>query len=335
MNTGSRFNTEKLEQTILSSSYCIPLYRCRNIIITAIIFTLLTFPACSLTSAPPKTNPSSSPPANRNLIVDIKGIAFHDYNGNGTKEYNEPVLPGLNLEFFDQEINQRFKIQTDNYGAYNHSLPAISYQLIVSKNILGYNNQPFNYLYISPNEVKNIDEPIYISINKDMTYNLALMQGFLTLPFSIVTGSYIDTVFFDIDRRENFIRDWQGNQQTYDQHSGIDYRIPIDTPVIASAPGQVLSSKYDQQSGNIIAIVHGLFVTQYGHLNKRTVRTGDKVTRGQQIGSSGATGEWVGKFPHLHFDLSEVILPRIDIYRDITNPESFSYWTVDNNPQYP
>lgn len=335
MNTISSFHTEKFERALFSSLYWTPRCRWRDILATAIIFTLLTLSACSLTSAPPKSNPSSSPPANRNLIVDIKGIAFHDHNGNGTKEYNEPVLPGLNLEFFDQEVNQRFKIQTDNYGAYNCSLPAITYQLIVGKNVLGYNNQPFRYLYISQNEVKNIDELIYISINKDMTYNLALMQGFLTLPFSIVTGSYINTVFFDVDKRDNFIRDWQGNQETYDQHSGIDYRIPPDTPVIAAAPGQVLSSKYDQHSGNVIAIVHGLFVTQYGHLNKRVVRAGDKVSRGQQIGSSGATGEWVGKFPHLHFDLSEMILPRIDIYRDIINPESLSYWTVDNNPQYP
>jgi hypothetical protein len=303
----------------------------------AIIFLLLTLLGCSLTAAPSQSNPSSLsvPPPNRNLIVNIRGIAFHDHNGNGTKEYDEPVLQGVGLEFFDKEVNQRFQIQTDNHGVYSCAIPASTYQIIIGKNIIGYNDQPFRYLYISQKEVRSIDELIYITINKDMLYDLAFIQGFLTLPFSIVTSSYTNTAFFDVDRRENFIRDWKGTQETYDQHTGIDYRVPIGTPVIAAAPGQVLSSNYDPQSGNVIAIIHGLFVTQYGHLSKRSVRAGDKVTRGQQIGLSGATGEWVGKFPHLHFDLAEMILPRVDIYRDITNPGSLSYWTIDNKPQYP
>ena len=59
------------------------------------------------------------------------------------------------------------------------------------------------------------------------------------------------------------------------------------------------------------------------------------MARGQQIGLSGASGEWVGEFPHLHFDLNLVILPKIDVYRDINNSDTLSFWTVDNKPQYP
>ncbi len=314
--------------------------RPKYVSVAAIIFALAVLSACLPAPAPSQSSPvltseQSAPPANRHLIVNIKGIAFHDYNGNGTKEYNEPVLSGISFEFWDKEVNQRFKLQTDSYGAYSCSLPASNYQLIIGEKFPGYNNQPLRYLYTSNNEIRGIDERIYLTINKDMTYDLALMQGFLTLPFSIVTSAYVNTVFFYVDGRENFVRDWQGNQETYDQHSGIDYGVPIGTPVIAAAPGLVLSSEYNRQSGHVIAISHGLFITRYGHLSKRNVRTGDKVTRGQQIGLSGASGEWVGKFPHLHFDLNLMILPKIDVYRDINNSDTLSFWTVDNKPQYP
>jgi murein DD-endopeptidase MepM/ murein hydrolase activator NlpD len=314
--------------------------RWKKTFILPIIIMIIALPACLYIPESARSNfiISRQQPVietNRNLIVNIKGIAFHDYNGNGTREYDEPVLPALDLEFFDKEVDQHSKIQTDNSGAYNISVPSSTYQLNVGRNIPGYNKQFFRYLYISQYEVRDTDRLISITVNKDVMYDLALMQGFLTLPFSIVMGPYINTVFFDVDKRENFLRDWKGTQETYDQHPGIDYRIPSGTPVLASAPGQVLSSKYDQQSGNVIAIVHGLIITQYGHLSERSVRAGDVVTRGQRIGLSGSTGEWAGKFPHLHIDLSETLLPRIDIYRDITNPESISYWTVDNKPQYP
>ncbi|MFC1905408.1 M23 family metallopeptidase [Chloroflexota bacterium] len=333
----SKIYTDKFRthSSVSLRKYAKPKFNLKGIYAATIAMTLFFVSACIPSPARVESTISSIPPVNKNLIVSIEGVAFHDYNGNGTKEYSEPVLPAMNLEFFNKETNQRFKIQTDDHGAYSYQLPTNKYQLILDTNVTGYNDQPFRYLYASSKEVKNIDELIYITINKKTTYNLALMQGFLTLPFSIVTDSYISTIFFDADRRYNFARDWEGNQETYDQHSGIDYRIPIGTPVIAAAPGQVLSSKYDPESGNITAIVHGFFITQYGHLNKIIVRAGDKVERGQQIGLSGASGKWVGKLPHLHFDLSEMTLPRIDIYRDITNPSSLSYWTVDNKPQYP
>jgi murein DD-endopeptidase MepM/ murein hydrolase activator NlpD len=40
--------------------------------------------------------------------------------------------------------------------------------------------------------------------------------------------------------------------------------------------------------------------TQYGHLSSIHVLVGQKVTPGQQIGVSGATGNATG--PHLHFE---------------------------------
>ncbi|MFC1846225.1 peptidoglycan DD-metalloendopeptidase family protein [Chloroflexota bacterium] len=305
-----------------------------NCIIIFIVFCFFSaLIACS--STPVNTLQAPVQMSATNFEATIKGIAFHDYNGNGTKEYKEPFLPDSDFELVSIKGDRRFKIKTDENGIYSLSLPAGTYNILINETIPGYNDRPFNFLYLSPEEVNRTDELLQITINRDRTFDIALTQGFLTLPYSVETGSYITTLFFDLDKREGFIRDWQGGQETYDQHLGIDYRLPEGTPVIAAAPGRVISSEYDSKSGNVITLSHGLFVTRYGHLKKREVRTGDIVIRGQRIGSSGATGEWVGQFPHAHFELNVMILPSIDVYRDITDPESTSYWTVDNNPQYP
>ena len=306
----------------------------QNCIIIFIVFCFISaLIACS--HAPVDTLRAPISISASNLEVNIKGIAFHDFNGNGTKEYKEPILPNINFELVNIEGDRNFEITTDDNGIYSLSLPADTYNILINENIPGYNDQPFHFLYLSPEEVNRIDELLRITFDQDRTFNIAFTQGFLTLPYSIETGSYITTQFFDVDRREGFIRDWQGGQETYDQHLGTDYRLPVGTPVIAAAPGRVVSSEYDSKSGNVVTISHGLFITRYGHLKKGEVRTGDTVLRGQRIGLSGSTGEWLGQFPHLHFELNVMILPSIDVYRDVTNPESVSYWTVDNSPQYP
>jgi murein DD-endopeptidase MepM/ murein hydrolase activator NlpD len=298
-----------------------------------ILFVMTIFITCSPAST--FSQQGSTPKFDSNIRVNLHGISFHDYNGNGTKEYNEPVLPLVDLEFINIESSQKFKVHTDEKGAFTLSLPPNKYKITTEKEILGDNGQPFRYIYTSAKEINSLEKPLPVILNQDKIYNLALTQGFLTLPYSIATNSYITAVFFDIDRRENLIRDWQGKQDTYDQHSGTDYRIPIGTPVLAAAPGRVISSEFDKRSGNVITISHGLILTRYGHLSKRNVRAGDIVLRGQQIGLSGETGEWVGTLPHLHFELNITILPGVDPYRDITNPESTGYWTLNNKPQYP
>ena len=303
-------------------------------VFATLLFSILTIIiACAPTT--PVICQESIPKYRSNILVSLHGISFHDYNGNGTKEYNEPILPAIILHLMNLETGQTYTLQTDNKGAFNILITANKYKITAGEKIIGENGQLFRHLYTSAKYVNSLDEPLPVILDQDKVYNLALTQGFLTLPYSIATNSYITAVYYDRDRRENSIRDWQGKQDTYDQHSGTDYRIPVGTPVLAAAPGRVISSEFDKKSGNVVSISHGLIITRYGHLSKRTVRAGDSVLRGQQIGSSGATGEWVGTLPHLHFELNMTIFPGIDPYRDITNPESIGYWTLDNKPQYP
>jgi murein DD-endopeptidase MepM/ murein hydrolase activator NlpD len=54
--------------------------------------------------------------------------------------------------------------------------------------------------------------------------------------------------------------------------------------------------------GNYVIVGHGGGIaTLYGHLLDTTVKVGDWVARGQQIGHEGSTGLSTG--PHVHFEL--------------------------------
>ncbi|CAH9056360.1 Murein DD-endopeptidase MepM [Pseudoalteromonas holothuriae] len=84
-------------------------------------------------------------------------------------------------------------------------------------------------------------------------------------------------------------------------HRGIDYSARTGTPVVSSGNGKVIKSSYNRLNGNYVFIQHGSkYVTKYLHLNKRMVKSGQKVKQGQKIGTVGATGRVTGA--HLHYE---------------------------------
>ncbi|MCR3755741.1 MAG: peptidoglycan DD-endopeptidase MepM [Sodalis sp. Psp] len=85
-------------------------------------------------------------------------------------------------------------------------------------------------------------------------------------------------------------------------HRGVDFAVPIGTPVLAAGDGEVIVSKRDGTAGNYVAIRHGCqYMTRYMHLKKLLVKPGQKVKRGDHIALSGNTGRSTG--PHLHFEM--------------------------------
>lgn len=88
-------------------------------------------------------------------------------------------------------------------------------------------------------------------------------------------------------------------------HSGVDFRAPIGTPVMAMGTGKVLGV------GNTDAFCKGasfgkwVFIqynnglsTTFGHLSNITAKVGDQVVAGDVVALSGNTGHSTG--PHLH-----------------------------------
>ncbi len=84
-------------------------------------------------------------------------------------------------------------------------------------------------------------------------------------------------------------------------HKGIDIGAKNGTPIYAVLDGTVVFSGYQGAYGNVIVIEHPDFVmTVYAHNEQNLVGVGDTVTKGQMIGTVGATGNASG--PHLHFE---------------------------------
>lgn len=85
-------------------------------------------------------------------------------------------------------------------------------------------------------------------------------------------------------------------------HKGLDISAPSGTPIVATADGVVSFSGTESEYGRLICIEHGHgFSTAYGHLQKLHVKAGEKVTKGQVIGTVGLSGNTTG--PHVHYEV--------------------------------
>ena len=92
-------------------------------------------------------------------------------------------------------------------------------------------------------------------------------------------------------------------------HQGVDLRSACGNPQVAAASGTVASVRgaYGNDThGNQIFINHGViggssYITVYNHLSGFAVRVGQRVSQGQVIGYTGATGMVTGC--HVHFEV--------------------------------
>ncbi|MDQ1037913.1 murein DD-endopeptidase MepM/ murein hydrolase activator NlpD [Streptomyces sp. V3I8] len=90
-------------------------------------------------------------------------------------------------------------------------------------------------------------------------------------------------------------------------HSGQDFAVPSGTAVVAAHGGTVVKTGGNGAGdgpayGNAVVIRHsnGTY-SQYAHLSRIDVRSGQTVGTGQRIALSGNTGNSSG--PHLHFEI--------------------------------
>jgi murein DD-endopeptidase MepM/ murein hydrolase activator NlpD len=89
------------------------------------------------------------------------------------------------------------------------------------------------------------------------------------------------------------------NGSVQSTHQGLDFRVPAGTSVAAVNSGRVILAQPLFFEGNCVVIDHGQgLLTLYLHLSRFSVKEGDNVKKGQEIGRSGGTGRATG--PHLH-----------------------------------
>lgn len=159
-----------------------------------------------------------------------------------------------------------------------------------------------------------------------------------TLPFlnPAITLSY----GMDRDSRIGVQLDWTGQVWTdsvphygrvYDQHTGLDYGMPLQTSIAAARSGTVVSieegygtTQYGDY-GNYVRVRHADGRdTLYYHLAQQgaLVVVGQSVVAGQVIGKSGCSGNCTG--PHLHFEL---LRPVSGAWQSV-DPMSGRLWTT-------
>jgi murein DD-endopeptidase MepM/ murein hydrolase activator NlpD len=86
-------------------------------------------------------------------------------------------------------------------------------------------------------------------------------------------------------------------------HKGVDIAGPVGTPIVAAAPGQVISAGWNSGGyGNLVKLRHpDGSITFYAHNSRILVRRGQIVQQGELIAEMGSTGRSTG--PHLHFEV--------------------------------
>ena len=91
-----------------------------------------------------------------------------------------------------------------------------------------------------------------------------------------------------------------GKQWSSGKHTGVDFAVPVGTPVLAVADGKVVNANWGKAYGNQVIITAPKGYVIYAHLNAVRVKPGATVKAGQLIGESGNSGNSTG--PHLHLE---------------------------------
>lgn len=110
-------------------------------------------------------------------------------------------------------------------------------------------------------------------------------------------------------------------------HTGIDLTAQTGTPIYATGDGVVRVAGRNPEGysgyGVVVEIDHGFgFHTLYAHMSSTTVTSGQKVKRGEQIGTVGSSGMSTGA--HLHYEVilnGKKVDPVYYFFNDLTPQE--------------
>lgn len=85
-------------------------------------------------------------------------------------------------------------------------------------------------------------------------------------------------------------------------HAGLDFRVPSGRSVRATGQGTVIAAGWNGGYGRMVEVDHGEgLTTRYAHMSKISVKKGDIVERGAELGKVGSSGRSTGA--HLHYEI--------------------------------
>lgn len=342
------------------------------------------------TTTPPPTNTATPIPA-----YTLSGTVFFDYNGNGLRDEGEPPIEGVPIRVAGLSTSSgpdgKYLIAGVPAGTQQVHVesprqePATAFRYI--NRFLGWVDIPAYEMngvrvpaqHLADTEFQPIDKPVALGVSEDQALDMALMQGYLTLPFDQATDNLLWS-YVDLDHRIGHIRNYanesvpavdpyididpsDAHPGTHDNHQGIDYNMANGNLLLAMANGTVVQ---ERSQYHYVRIQHtggsDVYVTGYEHNLVNLVSEGSRVRRGQIIALSGDwdNGRYADCQPHVHihhwiipndwahdplwyvFELKETVPFSGDVvqvcddpYRDVSDANAVSYWTVDNHPQFP
>jgi murein DD-endopeptidase MepM/ murein hydrolase activator NlpD len=149
----------------------------------------------------------------------------------------------------------------------------------------------------------------------------------LNLPFQISQRFGENAVYY------SQFHDINGNP--YLGHNGLDFAVPIGTPVYATHDGIVQFAQIDDVMSLTVSIdsSDGTFRTLHCHLSESKVSLGQSVKRGDLIALSGNTGRFTSG-PHLHWGVHP-LNPEVlgNGYNGAVNPFNYIDGTYPNSTQ--
>jgi len=118
-------------------------------------------------------------------------------------------------------------------------------------------------------------------------------------------------LLWPIERNRFWLSSFFGPRKNPDNswgfHRGIDMAALKGTPVRAALSGVVVEARYASGYGNVVVLQHARkYKTRYAHLDTIGVKVGQKIMRGNVLGTVGDTGlvRKLGKdASHLHFEV--------------------------------
>lgn len=147
----------------------------------------------------------------------------------------------------------------------------------------------------------------FLVINRDQRKQAEqekIKVGGKTAPAPLWDGPFVQPrntkVFSNFAETRTYVYD--GREIDTQVHYGYDLASTRQSPVPAANSGVVAFAGPLTIYGNTVILDHGLGLqTLYAHLSSIDVKPGDKVTTGQALGRSGATGLAIGD--HVHFEV--------------------------------
>lgn len=157
----------------------------------------------------------------------------------------------------------------------------------------------FSSKTIDEDDIKYVDQTILDKAVPVTNVSLTLIRPYSASNVSLARGYYDHTA--DFETQQNALIFYEG---TYMPNSGVDYKSDEKFDVLAIFDGEVTKVSENTLLGKIIEVTHeNNLISVYQSLSDVSIVEGDRVIRGQIIGTSGTANISSDLGNHLHFEI--------------------------------